>query len=187
MQRVKIADAFPGKDCGLDRANQLRAAEVRARRVELVAPAPEIGDGLGVQLAGEVASTSFVKLRRGEERLDERLDVETSSADDDRLFVDFARALDPFVGLGRPPCRRKAFLRLRDVDSIMSHTRAFIARRLRRPDRKAAVDLAGVRADDRGPVQLREVESDSRFTSGSRPADDPQPIASQTAALLRPR
>ena len=187
MQRVKIADAFPGKDCGLDRANELRSAQVRARRVELVAPAPQIGDGLGVELAGEVASTCIVKLRCGKERLDECLDVETSSPDDDRLFVDFARTLDPFVGLGSPPSRGKTLLRLRDVDAIMGGTRAFITRRLRRPDRKAAVDLAGVRAYDRGAVQLSELESHRRFTSGGRPADDPHPIASQTAALLRPR
>src|ERR1700693_82216 len=99
MERMQIADPLPRKNRGLDRAHQLRATEVRPSWVELIAPASQLGNRLGLQLAVELAPARRIEFRRREQGLDQCLDVQARSADDDWLLVVFACALDSCVGV----------------------------------------------------------------------------------------
>ena len=109
--------------------------------------------------------------RGGVEPAQQRADVEPGAADDDRQtaaaldranrergVVVEARGLIPIVGV-------------HDVDQMMGDSPPLLERRLAGGDVHAAVDLAGVRADDLDPHAPGQRHGDRRLADPGGPGD----------------
>ena len=80
---------------------------------------------------------------RGElEAVEERANVEAGPADDDRGAAAGADLRERRARIALVARHVVTLSRLRDVDEVMTHTRALFERRLRRPHVHAAVDLS---------------------------------------------
>jgi len=100
---MPVARAGAGEEGDLDRAQQLNAAELRARRVECLDPAAQLAGGDRRERGLELAATRRIHRRLVGERTHERTDPESGPAHDQCGLV-------PRLGLGDPPdgIRREA-------------------------------------------------------------------------------
>ena len=100
-------------------------------------------------------------LRSAEKRLDQSLDVESRSPDDDhRPLFDLAGTLDPLPCLVRPSRRGVSFGRFDDIDPVMCDAGALVSRRFGSSNIELAIDLARIRADDGRVVCLAKLQSE---------------------------
>ena len=142
-------------------AEQLRAAEMRARRIERRDPAAKLlGRASTPARRSSAARRSAIERRLLEQSLEQRAQIEPGPADDDRRASGRARLVDPLVGRTSPtPPPNSALGRIDDVDPDVRNARALVARRLRRADVEAAIDLPRIGADDRRRRALRRATS----------------------------
>ena len=124
------------------------------------------------RLAGELVAEDVIgRRRRDDPAFEQRPDVLPAAAHDQR---EFAAALD--VGDRRAGCvevfgERDRFGGVAQVKAVVRDQRALGRRRFGRADFEAAVELAGVGADDFGVEPLREFERPGGLAGGGG-ADD---------------
>src|SRR4051812_39495561 len=115
---------------------------MRPLRVKLPTPTPQLLERLVIQLELERGALCRIDVGRGEQRLDQRFDVESGPADNDRLLFDLAGALDPFIGIGCPTRGGVSLDWLDDVDPVMCDLLALLGGRLGGADVEVTVNLA---------------------------------------------
>ena len=160
---------------------------MRSRRIKLLAPAAQLVERLGLELALEPGPLDWIHFRRTEKWVDKGFDIESRSSYDYSVFPGFVSALNPVVRFARPSGGGVALLWIGDIDAVVGDMRALLTRGFGGSDVEAAIDLSRIRAQNRGVVPLAKLQSNRGFACGGRTTDYSQSIACQSAALPRPR
>jgi len=187
MCSVEVADAVSRQQRCFDRAEDLRSTKMSARCIELTAPAPEVSERPAFEFLGKSGACTGIELGRTKERLDECLDVQTGSADNQWSSVGFTRIGEPFFRVARPSRGGITNCRIDDVDPVVRDAPALSRVWLGGADIEPAIHLPGVGAENRPAMSRGQIESSFRLTRGCRAANDAESTAAQIAALLRPR
>src|SRR6267142_5949342 len=160
---------------------------MRSRGVKLLAPAAQLVERFGLELALELGPLYWIHFRRREKWVDEGFDIESRSSNDYCVFPGVVSALNPVVRFTRPSGGGVALLRVGDIDAVVGDTCALLTRRFGGSDVEVPIDLSRIRAQNRGVVHLAKLQSNRGFACGGRTTDHSQSIACQSAALPRPR
>ena len=185
---VPRGDRRPREQRDGDRAQQLRAPEMRARRIELLAPAAKVGHAKRAKLRVERVALFRVERRLIEQWIDQRAQIKPRAANDQRRALLGDRLADPRASRLRPLGRRVTLDGIDNIDAAMRHQPLLALRRLGRADVEAAIDLPRVRAHDGDGMRTREREGERRFSRARWPADDSKRLSSvQSVARSRTR
>src|SRR5437867_1590718 len=160
---MQFGQALPRQQRDLDGANELCAANVSARGIERLAPAPQLLRRRAVEQLLDAQSPVGIHRRLRPQWLEERADIETGAANHDRNSAARQRLADRPARERGPVGRGIPLGWLDDVDASMRNFLAFVTGRLGRADVEAAVDLPRVGADDDNPATQRQPHGHRRF------------------------
>jgi hypothetical protein len=114
---VQLTDATTGKQRDLDRPNQLVPAKVRPRRIDCLAPPPQLGEWQWIQKMLELLAPRLVHVGRCKKRIEECADVEAGAANHQRhsrFPTDTSKRFDCHAC---PPRCGEPLIGLRDIDA----------------------------------------------------------------------
>ena len=181
---VRIAQSRAGEQCDFGSAQQLRAAQVCARRIEFAHPAAEFVRVHVREFVGEERAARRIERRRGIERRGERAQIKSGASHYERAR--YSRVRYPRGRITRKARGGPALGWIGDVYADMRHARPIRTRRFRSADIKAAINLPRVRAEYREAVPFGEAHRDRGFPCAGRAADDAQFSVVQIGARVRP-
>ena len=101
---------------------------MRSRRVERRGPSAKLGNAHVGERALQLAPARGIERRLLEQTLEQRAQVQTGAADDQRPTIRTACVLDPAVGGVGPRGRRIAIRRVDEINALMRHTLPFFDR-----------------------------------------------------------
>src|SRR6267154_1560496 len=130
---------------------------MRSRGVKLLAPAAQLAERLGLELALEPGPLDWIHFRRREKWVDEGFDIKSRSSYDYCVFSGFVGALNPVVRVARPSGGGVSLLRVGDIDAVVGDTRALLTRRFGGSDVEAPIDLSRIRAQNLCVVHLAKL------------------------------
>ena len=123
---MQITHTPPREQSDLDGANELGSSEVGTRRIQHANPTSQLVDAHDVEGGVECGPARRVEHGLVKQSVEQRTEIESRSAHDERKTRRTNRLVYPTIGVVRPRGRRVAGGRIHDVDAFVRHARALI-------------------------------------------------------------